>query len=68
MMLVSKSVFDLVGLRKLSPRIRGWANDGITVARVGYTFWSKTTSTWTGLNVVKVSPVAQGDDNVAQVA
>ena len=54
-MLVS---FDLVSLRKLSPKMRGCVNNDTTIAGVGHTFRSKLMSTWTVLNVVNVSPVA----------
>ena len=45
--LVSKSIFDLVSLRNLSPRMRGCANDDTTIAGVGvgHTFRSKSMST-----------------------
>ena len=45
--LVSKSIFDLVSLRNLSPRMRGCANDDTAIAGVGvgYTFHSKSMST-----------------------
>ena len=55
--LVSKSTFDLVSLSKLSPRMRGCANDDTTIAGVGHTFRSKNMSTWTVPSEVNVSPV-----------
>ena len=45
MVLVSKSIFDLLSLRKLSPKMRGCANDDITIAGLGHTFPSETMST-----------------------
>ena len=56
--LVSKSTFDLVSLRKLSPKMRGCVNDDTAIAGVGHTFRSKSMSTWTVSSVVNVSPVA----------
>ena len=56
--LVLKSTFDLVSLRKLSPKMRGCVNDDTTIAGVGHTFRSKSMSTWTVSSVVNVSPVA----------
>ena len=54
-MLVS---FDLVSLRKLSPKMRGCVNNDTTIAGVVHAFRSKLKSTWTVPNVVNVSPVA----------
>ena len=56
--LVSKSTFDLVSLRKLSPRMRWCVNDDTTIAVVVHTFRPKSISTWTVPSVVNVSPVA----------
>ena len=36
--LVSKSIFDLVSLKKLSPRMKGCANDDTTIDGVSHTF------------------------------
>ena len=36
--LVSKSIFDLVSLKKLSPRMKGCANDDAMIDGVGHTF------------------------------
>ena len=55
--LVSKSTFDLVSLRKLSPRMRGCANNDTTITGVGHTFRSKNMSTWTVPSEVNVPPV-----------
>ena len=52
--LVSKSTFNLVSLRKLSPKMRGCVNGGTTIAGVGRTFRSKIMSTWTIPSVVNV--------------
>ena len=49
--------FDLVNLRKLSPKMRGCVNNDTTIAGVVHTFRSKLMSTWTVPNVVNVSPV-----------
>ena len=57
-LLVSKSIFDLINLRKLSPRMRRCANDDTTIADLGHILLSETISTWTVPSVVKVSPVA----------
>ena len=57
-MLLSKSIFDLVSLRKLSPKMRGCVNDDTAIAGVGHTFRSKSMSSWTVPSVVNVSPVA----------
>ena len=57
-MLLSKSIFDLVSLMKLSPKMRGCVNDDTTIAGVVHTFRSKSMSTWTVANVVNVSPAA----------
>ena len=45
MVLVSKSTFDLVSLRKLSPNMRECVSDDTTIAEVVHTFWSKSMST-----------------------
>ena len=57
--LVSKSTFDLVSLRKLGPKMRGGVNDDTAIAGVCHTFRSKSMSTWTVPSVVNVSPVAR---------
>ena len=57
-MLLSKSTFDLVGWKKLSPKMRGCVNDDTTIAGVVDTFWSSSMSTWTVPSVVDVSPAA----------
>ena len=57
-LLVSKSIFDLVSLKKLSPKMRGCVNDDTLMAGVGHTFRSNSMSTWTVPSVVNVSPVA----------
>ena len=56
--LISKSTFDLVSLRKLSSKMRGCVNDDISIAGVGHTFRSDSMPTWTVPSVVNVSPVA----------
>ena len=45
--LVSKSIFNLISLRNLSPRVRGCTNNDTTIAGVGvgHTFRSKSMST-----------------------
>ena len=43
--LVSKSIFDLLSLSKLSPRMRSCANDDTAVAGVGHNFRPKSMST-----------------------
>ena len=55
-MLLSKSTFNLVSLKKLIPKMRGCVNDDTTIAGVVDTFWSKSMSTWTVPSVVDVSP------------
>ena len=52
--LVSKSTFNLVSLRKLSRKMRGCVNGGTTIAGVGHTFRSKIISTWTNSSMVNV--------------
>ena len=44
-LLVLKSIFDLANLRKLSPRMRGWASDDTTIAGVGHILLSEVIST-----------------------
>ena len=56
--LVLKTIFNLVSLRKLSPRIRSCANDDTTIAGVGHTFQSESLSALTFPIVVNVLPVA----------
>ena len=43
--LVSKSIFDLVSLRKLTPKKSGCANDDTAITGIGHTFQSKSMST-----------------------
>ena len=56
--LVLKSIFDLVSLRKLSPRMRDCVNDDTTIAGVGHTFQLECMSIWKVPNVVTVRPMA----------
>ena len=55
---VSKSIFDLVNLRKLRPKMSGCASDNTPITGVGQVLWSKAMSTRAVPNVIKTLPVA----------
>ena len=57
-MFVSKSIFNLVNFRKLSPKMSVCASDDRAIAGVGHVLWSNNISTCIVLNVVKESLVA----------
>ena len=57
-LLVSKSILDLVSLRKLIPRIMGCTNHDKTIACVGHILLSEIIPTRTVPSMVKVSSVA----------
>ena len=57
-LIVSKSIFDLVNFKKLSPKAKGYASNDTTIAGVGHVLWSEIMSTRAVPNVVKALPVA----------